>query len=296
MAGRVRAREAGQFRDVRAHLLGAQRAVHAGHQRGSVLNRTPERLNRLPGQRAAAQVDDRHRDPQRQVRRHIAGGRDRGLRIERVEDRLDQQEVDTALGQCLHLLGVGGVDLIERHRPVRGIFHPRGQRQRDVQRADRTGDEPAARLVRCLPRELGTPQVHLAHQRLQPVVRLADARGGERVGGGDVRARRQVLPVHAEHDIGTGQVEQVRVTGHILRVVTQQRSAVVRRSEPRALQHRAPGSVEHGNALIQKLPQGLARSCRRRHIRRAPPVTGGALAASFRPSVAGVRPLQRLST
>ena len=54
-----------------------------------------------PGQRPAAQVDDRHRDPQRQVRRDLAGGGDGGLRVERVEDGLDQQQVDAALGQRL---------------------------------------------------------------------------------------------------------------------------------------------------------------------------------------------------
>ena len=257
VAGGVRAGEPRQLGEVRAHLLGAQRAVHADDQRVGVLDRVPERLDGLARQRTPAQVDDRHRDPQRQVRGDLARGGDRGLRVERVEDRLDQQQVDAAVGQRLDLLGVRGADLVERHRPVRRVLHPGGQRQRDVQRPDRAGDEAPARLVRGLARQLGAAQVHLPYEGLQPVVGLADARRGERVRRGDVRARRQVLPVHVEDDVRPRQVQQVRVAGHVARVVLEPVAAVVGRGEPGALQHRAPGSVEHHDPSVQKLPQGL---------------------------------------
>ena len=188
MAGRVRAREAGQFRrwggaSPRRPASSSRRPPAAQPTQPNA--RTPQPSARTACSRLRSTIVTEIHNGRCAATSRAAG--DRGLRIERVEDRLDQQEVDAAFGQGLHLLGVGGVDLIERHRPVRGIFHPRGQRQRDVQRADRTGDKPAARRVRCLPRELRTPQVHAPHQWLQPVVGLADARGGERVGGGDVR-------------------------------------------------------------------------------------------------------------
>ncbi len=67
--------EASQVGDVRAHLGRAERAVHADDERLRVLDRAPERLDGLSGQRPAAQVDDRHRDPQRQLRRDFAGRR-----------------------------------------------------------------------------------------------------------------------------------------------------------------------------------------------------------------------------
>ena len=63
MARRVRAGQPGKLRDVRAHLLGAERAIQPGHQRIGVLDRRQERLKRLPRQRPPAQVDDRRRDP-----------------------------------------------------------------------------------------------------------------------------------------------------------------------------------------------------------------------------------------
>jgi len=43
------------------------------------------------------------------------------------------------------------------------------------------------------------------------------------------RTGRQVLPVHVQDGIRPGQVQQVRVTGHVLRVVAQ---AVPRGSRP----------------------------------------------------------------
>jgi len=38
------------------------------------------------------------------MRRDLASRGDRGLAVQRVEDRLDQQQVDAALGQCRDLL------------------------------------------------------------------------------------------------------------------------------------------------------------------------------------------------
>ena len=162
----VGAGQPGQVGDVRAHLLGAQRAVDADHQRAGVLDRGPERLDRLPGQRPAAAVDDRHRDPQRQVGGDLAGGGDRGLGVQRVEDRLDQQQVNPAVGQRLDLLRVGGPYLVEGDGPVGGVLHLRRQGQGDVQRPDRAGHEAAACLVRGLAGQLRAPQVHLPHQWL----------------------------------------------------------------------------------------------------------------------------------
>ena len=95
------------------------------------------------------------------MRSDIAGGRDRGLGVEGVEDRLDQQQVDAAIGQRLDLLGVRRVDVVERDRAVRRVLDARRQGKRDVERPDRAGDETAARLVCGLPRQLGAPQVHL---------------------------------------------------------------------------------------------------------------------------------------
>ena len=67
MARDVRRRDAREVLDERPHLLRAERAVDADDERLRVLDRRPERLDRLPREVAPAQVDRRERDPERQL-------------------------------------------------------------------------------------------------------------------------------------------------------------------------------------------------------------------------------------
>ena len=112
---------------VRAHLLGAERAVDSHCERLGVLDRDPERVDRLAGERPAASVDDRQRHDERQVGCHVQRSRDRGLRVERVEDGLQDEEVRAAFDEPENLLGVGGRHLVEAGSTKRGILHPRRQ-------------------------------------------------------------------------------------------------------------------------------------------------------------------------
>ena len=72
---------------------------------------------------------------------------DRGLGVERVEDRLDEDDLGAAVDQPPHLLGVGVAHLVEGHGAVAGIVHVRRDRQRAVRRADGAGDEAAAAVL-----------------------------------------------------------------------------------------------------------------------------------------------------
>ena len=171
---------------------GAERAVDADHERLGVLDGDPERLGRLTREVAAAASIAVKDDPQRSAGRDLGGGDERGLRVERVEDGLDQQQVDAALDEPAHLLGVGLDDLVERHGPVAGVVDLGRERERDVERADRAGHEAAAGLVGCLAREPRAFDVHLVDGVLEPVVGLADPRRREGVGRRDVGARLQV--------------------------------------------------------------------------------------------------------
>ena len=154
----------GEILDVRPHLGGAERAVDADDERLRVLDRDPERLDGLAREVAAALVDGGEREPERQVGRGVLRGDDRGLRVQRVEDRLDQEQVDAALAQRPHLLGVRLRDLVEGGRAVRGVVHPRGQRERDVERADRAGDE-AVELVGDLAARAALPRATSRRRR-----------------------------------------------------------------------------------------------------------------------------------
>src|SRR6185312_7208672 len=57
MARQKARRDRGKVSDVRPHLLRAQRAVDADDQRVGVLDRRPERVDRLAGEHAAREVD-----------------------------------------------------------------------------------------------------------------------------------------------------------------------------------------------------------------------------------------------
>ena len=92
-----------QFGEVRPQFGGAERAVEPDHERLDMADRIPERLGCLARERAARRVGNRARyhDGQLDVRgaEGALEAHDRGFRIERIEDRLDEQEIDAALDQ-----------------------------------------------------------------------------------------------------------------------------------------------------------------------------------------------------
>ena len=83
--------------DVGPHLLGAERAVEADRERADVPDRVPERLGHLAGQGAAGGVGDGAGDDHRPAPAALLEQRldreDRGLGVEGVEDRLDEEQV-----------------------------------------------------------------------------------------------------------------------------------------------------------------------------------------------------------
>ena len=183
---RERRREAGEFLDVRAQLLGSQRAVEADREQVGVGDRGPERLERLPGERAPRSVGDRAGDHERHAaadRRHRGLARDeRRFGDERVEDRLDQEQVDAPLEQGGRLLDVPGEDLVEGHVAVAGVLDARREAERLVRRPHGARDPARAlgrrRRVGGGAREPRRRDVQLAHDVAEPV--LGEARGGWR--------------------------------------------------------------------------------------------------------------------
>ncbi len=90
-------------------------------------DRIPEGLGSLTREGAATGVGDGPRDHDRnpepgggEVR---VDGEQRGLRIERVEDGLNQQEVGSPLQQPANRLAVGRDQLIEADVPKAGVVH-----------------------------------------------------------------------------------------------------------------------------------------------------------------------------
>ena len=147
------------------------------------------------------------------------------LRVERVEDRLDQEQVDAAVDERGDLLGIARPHLLERDRPERRVVDLRRDGERDVQRADGAGDEPRpvrSRAVHASAAATGEPRTLAAHlRRVLPevVVGLADRRRRERVRRRDVRAGREVRVMDLRDELGPAQVEEVGVALDVAPVV-----------------------------------------------------------------------------
>ena len=264
MARDVGRRDVREALEERPHLGRAERAVHADDERLGMLDGDPERIGRLAREVASAAVDGGEREPERQLGRYCSRGDYRCLRVQRVEDRLDEEEVDAAVAERADLLLVGGLHRVEGDGPVCRVFDLRRERERHVQRADRAGDEAGLRRRPRRPRvgrgacEPGTLQAHLGRGAFERVVRLTDRGRGERVRRGDVRARLEVRVVDLRDDRRRGEVEKIGVALDVVRVRGEALAAVLLLREPSAVDEHAPGAVEHEDSLGEKLLELLA--------------------------------------
>ncbi len=179
--------------------------------------------------------------------------------FKRVEDRLDEKEVDAAVAERADLLLVGGLHRVEGHGAECRVFDLRRERKRDVERADRACDE--ARLVRCScgpsvgggARKARSLEAHLRRGALERVVGLPDRRRGEGVRRCDVRARLEVRVVDLGDDLRRGEVQEIRVALDVVRVRGEPLAAVLLLAQPAAVDEHAPRPVENEDSLGEKL-------------------------------------------
>ncbi len=236
-----------------------ERAVEPDAERPGVADRVPERLGGLARQRPAAGVRDRPRDHQWQAEpeplEQLVDGEDRGLRIERVEDRLDDEEVHAALDQPVGRLAVGRHEIVEPDIPGTGVGDVRRDGRGPVRRADRPTDVARtaglARLERIggFPGESGRGHVDLADDGLEAVVGLGDRGRGEGVRLDDVRAGLEIGVVDRSDDVGPGQREEVVVPAQVARMTGETFAAEVGLGQPVALDHRAHRAVHDEDPL-----------------------------------------------
>ncbi len=266
VAAHVERRERGQLREIRPHLSRSERAVDADGQRLRVRDRGVERIDRLPGERAAAAIGDRDRDDERQAAAEcledLVDGHQTGLGVERVEDRLDQQEIDPALDEAAGLLGVRRPHLVEGHRPEGRVVHVGRDRQRAVRRSECARDE-AGTLGRARRPGVGgctgetrRRHVELVDQRLELVVGLRDRRRGEAVGLDDVRARGEILVVDPRDHVRAREDQDLVVPLQVVGVLAEALAAIVRLGQAVALDHRAHGTVQDENPAAEQLVEG----------------------------------------
>src|SRR6185369_3048001 len=255
-----------QFLDVRTHQCRAQRAVQADGQRPRMPHAVPERGHRLAAQDAPGRIGHGAAHDKRQALARLleifVDGEQGRLRIERVEDRLDQQQVDPALDQSLDLFVIGRAQLLEVDVARPRVVHvgaDAGGLGRGAQCArDEARLVPSGKPVGGRAREPGRGQIHLARQVAEGIVVLRDARGAEGVGLDDVGPGREVALVDVADHVGPRQAEQLAVVFQVLGVILEALPAVVALGQPEPLDHRAHCAVENRDALREQARQGLA--------------------------------------
>ncbi len=222
----------------------------------------PERLDRLSRQRPAARVGDRARHHQGDVESALVEqatqGKQRGFAVQRIEDRLDHEQVRPAFEKALGLRTVSGSQLRERGGPIPGVVHVGRERRRAVRGAEHTHDEARPlRSLRCLfvgrlTGEARRGHVELVHQAFGPVVALRDHLGVERVRLQQVGAGLEVGAVDLGNDVGTGKRQEVVVAAQIFGVRAQPLTAEILLVQGIGLDHRPHGTVEDEDALRKR--------------------------------------------
>ena len=227
----------------------------------------PERGRRLAGQGAAGEVRDgaghHHRQGDAELGEHRLDAGVGRLGVQRVEDRLNDDEVGAALDQRAGGLGVGIVQLVERHGAEAGVVDVGRDRCRAVGRPERSHDEAAAAVLRLGAVAGGAAQfrrlaVQLRHQRFHPIVGLGDGGRVEGVGGHQIRACLGVGVVDVLDGLRLGQHQQVVVAAQVARPVGEALATELLLGEAVPLDHRAHRAVEHEDLLPRGFGQRVA--------------------------------------
>ena len=252
-----------EFGHVGTHLGGAERAIEADGERLAMLDGVPEGFRRLSRQHATRKIGDGAGNPDRQMHAFIVerflDGEDRGLRVQRVEDSLDHDEIGAAPDERTRRHAVGLAQFVERDVAESRIVYVRRQRRGAVRRPEHARHE--ARVVvrfrfiaerACQPR---TFLVQLFDQMLETVIGLADRRGIEGIRLDDVGAGFEIGAADLTDDVRLRQRQKIVVALELVTVIAETATAERRLVQRITLDHHAPGSVEDEDALARRLLQ-----------------------------------------
>ena len=206
----------------------------------------------------------------------LEAGEDRGLRVQGVEDGLDEENVRAAVDEASDLLAIGDAEFVEADRAEAGIVDVRREGRRSIRRTQRASDEAAAsvrlfRLDRRPPRQSRPVAIEFVDLILHSVVGLRDRGRREGVGLENVRARERVGQMDVLDRLRLGQGQEIIVA--LQRPVAGMKAfaAKVGFTETEALDLGAHGAVDEQDALTaprfgapSARPRGALGSCRRR--------------------------------
>ncbi len=263
MAADGQIRQTRQLFDVGSQLRSTQRAVEPDGEEIRVTDGVPERLDRLSRQRPSARVRDRPRHHQWDIEpaliQQAPHREERSLAVERIEDRLDHEQVDPALEERVGLSAIGGGELRERDVPETRIVDV-GRKRRSAVRRPEDADHEAWPLGRAhchrvgfAARELRRGHVELVHRVFCPIVALRDHLGVERIGLEQVGTGLEVAAVDLGDDVGPRDGQEIIVATQILGMRAEPLPAEILLLQRVRLDHRAHGAVEDEDALRERV-------------------------------------------
>ena len=155
-----------------------------------------------------------------------------GLCVQRVEDRLDQQQIGAALDQRNDGLAIGLAQFIERDRAIAGIGHVGRDGRGAIGGAKRASHKAAPavfslRHVASLPRKPCAVAIERVDIRFAAVIGLRNRGGGERVGFANIGAGQKIRQMNVANGLGLRQDQNVVVALLVVAVILENLSAKI---------------------------------------------------------------------
>ncbi len=167
-----------------------------------------------------------------------------GLRVQRIEDGLDHQNVRAALDQADGGVPVGRGKIVEGDVAERGIVDVGRNRRRAVGGSEHARDQSRPRRSRAfvtgLSRQARAFLVELADEMFETVIGLRSLGRGEGVGLDDIGAGIDVGVADIAHDVGARQRKKVVVAFELAWMVAEAIAAKVLFAQSIALDQHAP--------------------------------------------------------
>ena len=260
---------AGNLLQMFAHRARSEGAVETDGEGAGMADRVPESGRRLAGERASRTVGDRPRDHQRQpdsaLGEDLLAGENGRLGVQRVEDRLDQNEVGAAVDEAAYLLAIGDPQLVEVYGAKTGVVDVGRQRRGAVGGAERAGDEAAAavrplRLDRRPPGESRAVAIELVDDVLHAVVGLGDRCRRKGVGLENVSAGHRIGEVDVLDRLRLSQDQEVVVALQMAFANLEAIAAEMALGQTERLNLGAHRAVQNQNALTRRLAKGVRRA------------------------------------
>ena len=209
------------FFQIRTHIFCSHRAVQTDTQQVDVADRVQKSLHCLTRQRTSAGIGDCSRNHDRQTHTALIqlffNGKQSGFRIQRVEDCLHKEQIDSPIQQAFYLLAVGFLHQIKRGGTITRVVHVGRKRQSFICWPQRTGNVTrfvwifSSKFIRHFAGNDRRLFVDFVHPFFGVVISLRNTGGIEGIGLNDVGTGIEKCSVDAFNHIRTCHRKQIVV-------------------------------------------------------------------------------------